>query len=311
VLSFLLNWPHFMASYHLLYTTPGAARKHPYAAKYVPAFLVVYAALAALLFEREPLFFHAFHAAAAMYLAWHYTGQAWGMMAAFARIEQVRFDDASRGLLRANLRVLLAFHVVWSVHIVAAKMGFARYADLYQFAGAAAALSAVLGAMGLARLLRSSGKLPARVVLPWIAIHGWYALLYRHPKALFWVQLAHAAQYLIFPIRVEANREARADGRPPTLEKSLRYYGLLLASGLAAFWGAPRLAAGAAVWAGSALPAGILVADLFNIHHYFVDGCIWKLGDEEVRRDLFAHLGAPGQVVAKSLSPASPSPGTI
>jgi hypothetical protein len=27
-----------------------------------------------------------------------------------------------------------------------------------------------------------------------------------------------------------------------------------------------------------------------NIHHYFIDGCLYKLRNPEVRRDLFAHL---------------------
>jgi hypothetical protein len=30
-----------------------------------------------------------------------------------------------------------------------------------------------------------------------------------------------------------------------------------------------------------------------NIHHYFIDGCLYKLRNPEVRRDLFAHLKSP------------------
>lgn len=30
---------------------------------------------------------------------------------------------------------------------------------------------------------------------------------------------------------------------------------------------------------------------LINIHHFFIDGAIWKLRNPEVRRELFAHLG--------------------
>jgi hypothetical protein len=38
--------------------------------------------------------------------------------------------------------------------------------------------------------------------------------------------------------------------------------------------------------------ANLLIAFL-NIHHYFTDGCAWKISTVEVRRDLFAHLGLP------------------
>jgi hypothetical protein len=42
---------------------------------------------------------------------------------------------------------------------------------------------------------------------------------------------------------------------------------------------------------GNALPFGawILVA-LINIHHFFIDGCVWKISTPEVKKDLFRHL---------------------
>ena len=40
-----------------------------------------------------------------------------------------------------------------------------------------------------------------------------------------------------------------------------------------------------ALWVGLGL-LGVIV----NIHHYFVDGTIWKISNPKVRRDLFAHL---------------------
>jgi hypothetical protein len=43
---------------------------------------------------------------------------------------------------------------------------------------------------------------------------------------------------------------------------------------------------------GQTLPFGasILLA-LINIHHYFIDGCVWKISTPEVKKDLFRHLG--------------------
>ena len=296
-LSFLINWPHFTASYQLLYSAPGALQRYPFATKYVPAFLIAYVVVATVLYGRAPALARIFHAAASIYLAWHYTGQSWGAMASFAHVEGIRFDAVSRGLVRANMTVLLVWHAAWSANLVAKMVGPARFMPVYEAVSVVALVSAALGIAGLWRLRRTSGRLPLSVLLPWMSIHLWYGLLY-FSGALYWVlvvQMAHALQYLLFPMRVHANRQT--DGRASLLARSSAYYALLLASGFAAFWVAPRIADWLAVRAVSALPlgiAGMLIGDMLAIHHYFVDGCIWKLGNREVRQDLFAHLEPAG-----------------
>lgn len=294
-LSLALNWPHFMASYHILYTTPGALKRHPYAALVVPAGLALYALAAVLVYARWPWPLRAFHAASGIYLAWHYAGQTWGTMAAFAHLEGLRFEKAARGLIRANLTVLLAWHAWWAAGVLIPVVGAERFEAAYQALSALAALSSLAGAAGLFLLARAAGRLPARVVLPWLALNAGYVFLYRHPGQIYWVQvvqLAHAAQYLSFPLRVQANR----DGRKRSPGRTAAYYGALAAAGGLAFHYLPKAAEGLAgslgvFPEGKAGLAGLAVLDLLVIHHYFVDGCIWKLGDPDVRRDLFAHLG--------------------
>jgi hypothetical protein len=42
----------------------------------------------------------------------------------------------------------------------------------------------------------------------------------------------------------------------------------------------------------------LVFVSLINIHHYFIDGCIWHISNPEVRASLFAHmtpLAADGQ----------------
>jgi hypothetical protein len=39
--------------------------------------------------------------------------------------------------------------------------------------------------------------------------------------------------------------------------------------------------------------AAILLAAMVNIHHYYIDGCVWKISTPEVRKDLFKHLASP------------------
>lgn len=294
-LSLALNWPHFTASYHILYTTPGAVKRHPYAALVVPAGLVLYALAAVLVYARWPWPLRAFHAASGIYLAWHYAGQTWGTMAAFAHLEGVSMEKPVRALIRANLTVLLAWHAWWAAGVLVPVVGADRFEAVYQALSGLAALSALAGAAGLGLLAKAAGRLPARVVLPWLVLNAGYVFLYRFPGQIYWVQviqLAHAAQYLSFPLRVQANRDGRTGGAGRTAA----YYAALAAAGGLLFHVLPKAAEGAAgvlgvFPEGKAALAGLAVLDLLVIHHYFVDGCIWKLGDPDVRRDLFAHLG--------------------
>jgi hypothetical protein len=41
---------------------------------------------------------------------------------------------------------------------------------------------------------------------------------------------------------------------------------------------------------------------LINAHHFFSDGCLWKLREPAVRRELFSHIQGP-----KSAAPSEPS----
>jgi len=47
------------------------------------------------------------------------------------------------------------------------------------------------------------------------------------------------------------------------------------------------------------LPLDLTIVSFVNLHHYFVDGVIWKIRNPSVRRDMFAHL--------RRLNPAAPA----
>jgi hypothetical protein len=117
----------------------------------------------------------------------------------------------------------------------------------------------------------------------------------RDPKAIFWIQIAHALQYLSFPIRVEINRTSGSRARARMgLAAHMALYGvaLLAASYLVGeFVPATAMSIVGNIFGeepGKVAP--ILILMFVNIHHYFTDGVIWKISDPEVRRELFAHV---------------------
>ncbi|MDQ6612663.1 MAG: hypothetical protein M3Y64_09550, partial [Gemmatimonadota bacterium] len=204
-----INMPHFMASYRLVYRSRASILRHPWASIYVPIILLIYIVIALWQAQYSPTLVIILVSISSAYLAWHYTGQVWGMMASFAYLHGTPFDKSERRLIRTGLRLLLAWHLMWFLYTQLADPSRVRL--MYQVATAGTVVAFVLGVIGLARMHRRTGRFPpARALVAWLALFVWYAVMARDPKAIFWIQIAHALQYLAFPIRVEMNTRSAA-----------------------------------------------------------------------------------------------------
>ncbi len=289
-----INMPHFMASYRLIYRSRDMILRHKWASIYVPLILVIYSAIALWDAQRSPALAVILVSVSSAYLAWHYTGQVWGMMASYAYLGGARFENAERLLIRTGLRILLAWHVTWFLYTQLRDPSMVR--PLYLLISAGTVVAFVLGAIGILKMRLRTGKFPpARALVAWLAIFVWYAVVARDPKALFWIQIAHALQYLAFPIRVEMNRTA---GEPAASHR--RFVTHMFAYGAAllgiSYIVSQVVPASAMSVVGNVFgeepgkAAPILILMIINIHHYFTDGVIWKISNPEVRRELFAHV---------------------
>lgn len=292
----LINWPHFMGSYSLLYRPRENIKKYPFAAIYVPLALVL-VVIASVATENNASWSsisvnqdvaYLFWLTAAFYLAWHYTGQAWGMIAAFSRLSGLELTSGERFVVRAGLRSLLVWHVVWGAQDLPEHWlgGLHAYVPvMLQLMNVVCGVAFTAGIAVWARTSKRTGAAPdARILASWLAIYLWYLVLYFMPEAYPVVQLSHALQYLAFPLRVELNR-AGAPGQTRPLAWSARYYGLLIVAGLIVFY-LPQAVSNLA----QQYSLAFMIASAVSIHHYFVDGCIWKIGNPDVRRSLLAHL---------------------
>jgi hypothetical protein len=287
--------------------------RHKWASIYVPLILVAYIGVALWDAQNSPALVIVLVAVASGYLAWHYTGQVWGMMASYAYLAGTSFERSERLLIRTGLRILLAWHVTWFLYTQLQNGAAVR--PLYVLISGGTIVAFLLGAIGILRVRRRIGRFPpARALVAWVAIFVWYAAMARDPAALFWVQIAHALQYLAFPVRVELNRTAsknKASPRRVALHMAGYAIVLLVVSIVVAqlvplsimgvvgniFGDEPRRA------------APILLLMFINIHHYVTDGVIWKISDPDVRRDLFAHVAAQRRAVPASTAMLSKAPG--
>jgi hypothetical protein len=307
----LVNMPHFLASYRMVYRTSTSIRAHPWAAIYVPSVLLIGCVGSVIAGQWTPVPFTILLTISSTYLAWHYTAQAWGMVATFTYLDGAPLSSLERRLVRGSLYILAAWHVVWFFHT--AYGDILHITPLYKAISilTSVALGMGLGGFGLHRS-RVGHFAPLRAWIPWLSIFVWYATMARVGlAALFTVQTAHALQYLIFPARVEVNRTRREVPRGGPLEKLVglhmaMYFVLIMGLSVLAAIALPMGAMAVVTnWLGSRPGEYAAVATLtfFNIHHYFTDGVVWKLRDPAVRDDLFGHLAKPARVRAATSTP--------
>jgi hypothetical protein len=310
-LATLINMPHFMASYRLVYGSRESILRHRWASIYVPSILLAYIVLALWEARESQVLVIILITVASAYLAWHYTGQVWGMMASYAFLEGTPFAKQERFLIRTGLRILLAWHLSWFLYTQLRNPALVRPAYLLMSAGTFVAF--VLGVVGLVKLRRRTGRMPPlRALVAWSALFVWYAVMARDPKAIFWIQIAHALQYLAFPLRVEINRTSRSVKEHGRIALHMAGYAVAL---LAISYlvtqvvPAPAMSAVGKIFGeapGKVAPVMLLM--FINIHHYFTDGVIWHISNPEVRRDLFAHVHHPAGSAKGVAAPAGALP---
>jgi hypothetical protein len=289
-----------MGAYGLLYRPKDNIKKYPFAAIYVPLALVLLLLVAVFSADTSGVqglavnqdIAYVVWLGAAFYLAWHYTGQAWGMIATFSKLSGLELNKFEKYGIRVGLRLLLLWHVVWGAQDLPHSWLFGLGDHIPALLQAVSVLCCAAFTAGLViwwRITKRIGHTPdSRILVSWLSIYMWYLVLFFMPAAYLLVQFSHALQYLAFPLRVKINSNLQpvaSATKSQIISYSLKYYVVLVVSGLVIFY-LPQY-----LWPSSQqYTFAILVASAVSIHHYFVDGCIWKISNPDVRRALFYHL---------------------
>jgi hypothetical protein len=298
----LINGPHFMASYRLLYSRPSNFRDHPIVTILMPIVAVAFLGYVAYWCFADPESTSKYQLeiivllnwVAPVFLGWHYMGQSWGMTACFAYIGGLRMTPTERRLIRSGFHALFIYHVAWAYDSMGIVQGILAEGDtgqyLMQFVMSACRMGVfvgfVLGLWGFRRLSQREGKkIPIRVWLPWLATFSWYVMVDVNAGSFFLLQAFHALQYLTFPVRVELNEYTNPLHKWRHL---LLYYIALVVFGYLAFDWSDLLGG----LPDSQLQMATATMMVINLHHYFTDAVIWKIRNPEVRKSLFGHLDA-------------------
>lgn len=320
-LAHLINHPHFAHSYQIFYRgfgdkafgshyEPRLRLRYFFAGVAVPLILVAYFLTTVLLQDLRALGFAA--NIMVFLVGWHYVKQGYGMLIVCSVLKRQFFTATDKNVLLANA------YAVWIADWMMANWalrehnlwGLGYYSlDLPQplvtlaFALAAGTTAAMLWMLAR-KWWMESRQLPMNGVVAYLVTLYIWMLLPVDPIFLLVIPACHSLQYLLVVWRYQLNAERDRAGRAPAVAERRSWlagrpgarFGLFLLVGLVlgylGFWGLPKLLT-AAVPVDETLFGPTLFLFIcwifINVHHYFLDNVMWRRGNPDTGRYLFAH----------------------
>jgi len=288
-LALLFNYPHYMATIYRAYHRVEDFQKYRFFTVYTTGLLLLTGLLSHFWLAVLPFIF-------TLYLTWspwHYSGQNYGLFMMFARRAGANLTQAERRALYgafivSYLILFLGFHTGPSSDPLFISLGIpatiGRWGQI-----ALGVLFLALSGYGLRALLRAAEwrklipcltlfssqflwfLLPTSMAL----IKGWEIPQSRYSSGVLAVM--HSAQYLwitSYYARREAGEERGRSWRP------WAYFAVLIAGGIALFVPGPWLAS--RVFHHDFTASFLIFTALVNLHHFILDGAIWKLRDGRI-----------------------------
>jgi len=296
-LVWVINYPHFSATSHRLYSSRDYMRQYPLTAYAVPLLLLAGAAFSL----RSPTviapFFVKFFQ---IWSPYHFSGQTFGIGMLYAR----RAGIALRPIERTCLRwFIFSTYLSLIATIETGQRQYQFFGVVYPALGIPVIVSQIalvaMYALGVAVLaLLVAAPLTRRQPVAWMTLllagtqFVWFGLGQRLPSFAEFIPAFHSLQYLL--IAWSVHLKTRVDESPELSSprfvpaESGAWLMVNMLGGFALFWGLPH----AATWT-FGYDINLTTAVFFSaiqIHHFFVDGVIWKLKNPRVLSPLLVTL---------------------
>jgi tetratricopeptide (TPR) repeat protein len=288
-LALFFNYPHYMATIYRAYHRAEDFRKYRIFTVHVTALVLMTLVVSHVWLRALPWIF-------TLYLTWspwHYSGQNYGLFMMFARRAGARPSNNQREALYAAFLLsyvilFLTFHTGASSDPMFVSLGIpARFTSMAILPLAVGFVAfSTYGLSGLA------GQTGWRPLLPSLTLFSTQFVWFLLPTALSLgerlqipqsrystgvLAVMHSAQYL-WITSYYARRETNAEGAPRW--RPWAYFGVLIAGGIALFVPGPWLAS--RVFHRDFTASFLIFTALVNIHHFIMDGVIWKLRDGRI-----------------------------
>jgi tetratricopeptide (TPR) repeat protein len=288
-LALVFNYPHYMATIYRAYHRVEDIQKYRVFTVYTTGLLLLTGLLSHFWLGVLPFIF-------TLYLTWspwHYSGQNYGLFMMFARRAGANLAQAERRALYgafivSYLILFLGFHTGPSSDPLFISLGIpatiGRWGQI-----ALGVLFLALSGFGLRLLLRGAEW---RKLIPCLTLFSSQFLWFLLPTAMALIKgweipqsryssgvlaVMHSAQYLwitSYYARREAGEEKGRSWRP------WAYFAVLIAGGIALFVPGPWLAS--RVFHHDFTASFLIFTALVNLHHFILDGAIWKLRDGRI-----------------------------
>jgi hypothetical protein len=288
-LSLLLVGPHYAATYRRAYTSRDVIREHPWVTLVAPAILI--AAAVAAVRVPTPIGIAYF----GLYVGWsgfHYSRQSLGIAMLYPLRQGARLDPREKRLIALPLYVSWILSILGMFRLAGSARNPAYEVVRRAYAGPALpgwALAGGLGALALSALgvlVVARGRRARGNPLPWptyavlAAQISWFTIALYHPLFnLTLVPMFHGLQYLALT-SWHAAREPGAAGRG----RFVRYLVTVLVLGFAI---KPLLFMTVTTPdATRALMTTAALITFVNLHHFLLDGRIWRLRERRVAQSM-------------------------
>jgi tetratricopeptide (TPR) repeat protein len=294
VLALFFNYPHYMATIYRAYHRAEDFQKYRVFTVHITALIVLTIVLSHVWLGLLPWIF-------TIYLTWspwHYSGQNYGLFMMFVRRAGANPDKSTTralysAFIASYLILFLSFHTGPSSDPLFLSLGIPPFVGKWEQVVLGAAFL-VLSVYGFSRLARATEW---KRLVPCVTLFSSQFLWFLLPGAISLVKglsvpqnrystgvlaVMHSAQYLwitsYYARREAANTEASSAS--PRNWRPLAYFGVLILGGIALFVPGPWMASRAFHHDFSA--SFLIFTALVNIHHFILDGAIWKLRDGRV-----------------------------
>jgi tetratricopeptide (TPR) repeat protein len=291
LLALAVNYPHYMATVYRAYRTRTAFSRYRAYTLYGAILLTVVAGASHGWPALLPWVFTIY----VTWSPWHYTAQNFGLTMMFARRNGVSPTPSERrrlhlAFIASYALIFISFHTGHSTDPLIRSLGI----PVSVARPAAWALLVAIVALGPTTLWRWTTRAGLAATLPLVTLAVTQASWFVLPTLLGGLgagqtlqtrystgalAIMHSAQYLWITSHF-ARREAESEGRG--LWNPWAYAATLGAGGIALFVPWPWLISH--VFRADFTESVLIVTAIINIHHFVLDGAIWKLRDRGIAR---------------------------
>ncbi len=294
VLALFFNYPHYMATIYRAYHRAEDFQKYRVFTVHITGLMLLTLVLSHVWLGLLPWIF-------TIYLTWspwHYSGQNYGLFMMFARRSGADPDKTTTralysAFIASYLILFLSFHTGASSDPLFISLGIPAVISKWEQVILGVAFLA-LSIFGFSRLARATEW---KRLVPCVTLFSSQFLWFFLPAAISLIKglsipqnrystgvlaLMHSAQYL-WITSYYARREAKSSDPAIASERSWRplaYFGVLILGGIALFVPGPWMAS--RLWHHDFTASFLVFTALVNIHHFILDGAIWKLRDGRV-----------------------------